>query len=99
MNPLDLYEGREEFKKKLEKTKEQKIHEIKESIKKYLPHPMDNMLDTPEGTYALIALAIAIFIIFLRIVGITIRLVSKLVFILSIVAAIYFSYLYFTGAG
>ncbi len=99
MNPLDLYEGKEDFQKKFEKTKEQKLHEIKESIKKYLPHPMDNMLDTPEGTYALIAMAIAIFIIFLRVVGMTLRLVSKLVLILSIMAAIYFSYLYFSGAG
>ena len=99
MNPLDLYEGREEFKEKFEKTKEQKVQEIKESIKKYLPHPMDNMLDTPEGTYALIALAIAIFVIFLRVVGMTLRLVSKLVLIVSIIAAIYFSYLYFSGTG
>ncbi|MBK3332983.1 hypothetical protein GWK41_07865 [Persephonella atlantica] len=99
MNPLDLYEGREEFEKKLEKTKEQKLQQVKESIKKYLPHPLDNMLDTPEGTYALIAMAVAIFILFLRLVGMTLRLVSKLLLILSIMAAIYFSYLYFTGSG
>ncbi|WP_457626674.1 hypothetical protein [Persephonella sp.] len=99
MNPLDLYEGKKEFKEKFEKTKEQKIHEIKQSIKKYLPPPAKNMLDTPEGTYALIAIAVAIFIIFLRIVGMTLRLVSKLILILSIIAAVYFSYLYFSNTG
>lgn len=97
MNPLDLYEGREEFKKKFEKAKEEKVSQIKQELKKYLPHPFDNMLDTPEGTYALIAIAVAIFIMFLRVVGMTLRFVSKLILIGSILAALYFSYLYFSG--
>ncbi|WP_456393131.1 hypothetical protein [Persephonella sp.] len=93
MDPLDLYGGKKEF----EKAKEKKIQEIKQSIKEYLPPPFNGMLDTPEGTYALIAMAIAIFIIFLRIVGMTLKFFSKLILILSILAALYFSYLYFSG--
>jgi len=93
MDPLDFYGGKE----KLEKAKEEKVQEIKQSIKEHLPPPFNKMLDTPEGTYALIAMAIAIFIIFLRLVGMTLKFFSKLVLIASILAALYFSYLYFSG--
>ncbi len=99
MNPMDLYEGREKFEKQFEKAKEQKVHEIKQTLKKYLKKKKKNMLDTPEGTYALIAIAIVILILFLKVVGMTLRLVSKLILIISLLAAVYFSYLYFTGTG
>ncbi|WP_457643214.1 hypothetical protein [Persephonella sp.] len=93
MDPLDIYGNREQ----LEKAKEKKLQEIKKSIQEKLPHPMDKMLDTPEGTYALIAIAVALFIVFLRLVGMTLKFFSKLVLIVSILAALYFSYLYFYG--
>ncbi|WP_457638878.1 hypothetical protein [Persephonella sp.] len=93
MDPLDIYGNREQ----LEKAKEKKLQEIKKSIQEKLPHPMDKMLDTSEGTYALIAIAVALFIVFLRLVGMTLKFFSKLVLIVSILAALYFSYLYFYG--
>jgi len=93
MEPLDFYGGKKEF----EKAKEEKIQEIKHSIKEHLPPPFKGMLDTPEGTYALIAMAVVIFIIFLRIVGITLKFFSKVILILALLAALYFSYLYFSG--
>ena len=97
MDPLDLYGNKKEFEKKFEKAKEQKINEIKQDIKKILPEPIGKMLDTPEGTYALISIAVVIFIMFLKMIGMTLKFFLKLILFISILAAAYFLYLYFYG--
>ncbi|WP_457623705.1 hypothetical protein [Persephonella sp.] len=94
----DLYKAdKEEIKKKFEENIEEKKAEIKNSIEKVVPEPIKNMLQTEEGTYALIAISIIIVLLTARTVGMAFRLVSKIILLLSIAAAVYFSYLYFVN--
>ena len=97
MDPLDFYKGEKGFKKSLNQFLEEKKHELKEQVKKVLPDPMDKMLDTQEGTYALIAAAIVIAIFLLKIAGMTLRFFSRLILFVSILAMLYFGYLYFVN--
>ncbi len=68
---------------------------IKQEIKKYLPEPMQKMLDTQEGTYALIALTIVVSLLTVKIIGVAFNFLFRVVFILALIAAMYFSYVYF----
>ena len=68
---------------------------IKQEIKKYLPEPMQKMLDTQEGTYALIALTIVVSLLTVKIIGVAFNFVFRVEFILALIAAMYFSYVYF----
>ncbi|WP_457641483.1 hypothetical protein [Persephonella sp.] len=98
ISPEDLYPTtKEEFKKKLEKGLEEKKSEIKQTVEEFLPDPAKKMLQTEEGTYALIAIAIVMVLVILKAVGVAMKFFLKLVLFLSIAAAIYFSYLYFTN--
>ncbi|WP_456401569.1 hypothetical protein [Persephonella sp.] len=94
----DLYQSdKEELKKKLEHGIEEKKEQIKETVGKVLPQPAKNMLQTPEGTYALIAIAVILVILLARAAGMALKLLSKLILLVAVGAAIYFSYLYFTN--
>jgi len=94
----DLYKtDKEEIKKKIEKGLEEKKSEIKKSLEKILPQPAKNMLQTDEGTYALIAITIVLVLLLARAAGMAFKLLSKLIFLISLAAAVYFSYVYFTN--
>ena len=97
MDPLDIYGDKKHLKKAFSGFIEEKKKDFKEYVKKILPPPASKMVDTPEGSYTLIAIAIMIFILFLKFAGITLRFFSKLIFFLALIAAIYFGYLYFTN--
>ncbi len=88
-----LLKSKEELEKELKK--DDKEFSIKQEVKKYLPDPMKKMLDTQEGTYALIAIAIVLSFITVKIVGVAFNFLFRIVFILALIAAIYFSYVYF----
>ncbi len=94
----DLYKAdKEEIKEKIEKGIEQKKTEIKKSIEKVVPVPVKNMLQTDEGTYALIAAAVVVVLLTARAAGMAFKFLSKLILLISLAAAVYFSYIYFTN--
>ncbi|NPA52561.1 MAG: hypothetical protein GXO22_06670 [Aquificae bacterium] len=88
----ELLKSKEELEEKLEKTQDKSL---KQEIKKYLPEPMQEMLDTQEGTYLLIALAIILAFIAIKVVGFAFNFLLKIGFILAIIVAAYFGYVYF----
>ncbi len=87
-----LLKSKEELEKELQ---EKDNFSIKQEIKKYLPEPMQKMLDTQEGTYALIALTIVVSLLTVKVIGVAFNFLFRVVFILALIAAIYFSYVYF----
>ncbi len=87
-----LLKSKEELEKELQ---EKDNFSIKQEIKKYLPEPMQKMLDTQEGTYALIALTILVSLLTVKVIGVAFNFLFRVVFILALIAAIYFSYVYF----
>ncbi len=95
INPDFFYTNKEEIKKKL---KEEESG-IKTEIKQHLPEPIQKMLDTQEGTYALIFILIIGIIIFFKIVGFAFNLFWKILLILSIASAAFFLYSYFNAVG
>ncbi len=92
INFEELLKSKEELEQKLEKTQEKSL---KEEIKEYLPQPMQKMLDTPEGTYLLIALAVIMAFVAVKVIGFAFNLLLRVGFIIAVVAAIYFGYVYF----
>ncbi len=87
-----LLKSKEELEKELQGKDN---FSIKQEIKKYLPEPMQKMLDTQEGTYALIALTIVVSLLTVKIIGVAFNFLFRVVFILALIAAMYFSYVYF----
>ncbi len=94
INPDFFYTNKEELKKKLKKEESG----IKTEIKQHLPEPIQNMLDTKEGTYALIFIAIIAVILFFKIIGFAFNLFWKILLVLSIASAAFFLYSYFSSA-
>ncbi len=85
-------------KEELEKEKgsdQEKEFSIKQEVKKYLPEPMQKMLDTQEGTFALIAIAIVMSFIAVKVIGFAFNILFRIAFIVALIAAVYFSYVYF----
>jgi len=95
INPDFFYETPEKFKKQLE----QKKKNFKQTIKQYLPEPAQKMLDSTEGTIALIAIAFVILVVLFKVVGLVFNLAFRLIFIVAVIVIIYFLYTYFTGGG
>jgi len=95
INPDFFYETPDKFKKQLK----QKEEGIKQTIKHYLPQPAQKMLDSTEGTIALIAIAFVILVVLFKVVGIVFNLAFRIIFIVAVAVIIYFLYTYFTGGG
>ncbi len=92
INFEELLKTKEELQKKIE---EKQDKSLKQEIKQYLPQPMQKMLDTQEGTYLLIALAIIFVFLAVKVIGFAFNLFIRIGFILAVAAALYFGYVYF----
>jgi hypothetical protein len=61
----------------------------KESIKKVLPQPVKPIMDGTNGDIILLVLTVFIAGILLKVLGIALRIIFKIIFIVSIIAALY----------
>ncbi|NPA12516.1 MAG: hypothetical protein GXO45_00850 [Aquificae bacterium] len=89
--------GTEKAKEVKEDLQKEIKEEVKQSAEKHLPEPFKDMLHTKEGTYALIALAVALGILLFKISGTVLKIFIRIVFVLALAAAVYFAYLHFYG--
>jgi hypothetical protein len=95
IDPDLFYSNKEELKKKFK----QEESGIKTEIKQHLPEPIQKMLDTQEGTYALIFIAVIAVILFFKMIGFAFNLFWKILLLFSIASAAFFLYSYFNGVG
>jgi len=61
----------------------------KESIKKILPQPVKPLMEGDTGDIVLLVIALLLVGLFMKIIGFAFRIIIKLVFIASIIAALY----------
>lgn len=74
---------------KLEKNFSNTKEKTKETIKKFLPEPMKPLMEGDTGDIVLLIIALLVIGIFMKIIGFAFRIIIKLVFIASIIAALY----------